>query len=72
MPLPRWVEPQLSKLVERAPTGPRWVHEIKFDGYRMAPRIDSGKAQLLTRSGLDGKVSGAGNGRGRSPSEHRL
>jgi hypothetical protein len=50
MPLPRWVEPQLSKLVERAPTGP---HEIKFDGYRMAARIDSGKVQLLTRSGLD-------------------
>src|SRR5208283_1213580 len=53
MPLPRWVEPQLSKLVERAPTGPQWVHEIKFDGYRMAARIDRGKVQLLTRSGLD-------------------
>ena len=53
MPLPRWVEPQLSKLVEKAPTGPRWVHEIKFDGYRMAARIDRGKVQLLTRSGLD-------------------
>ena len=49
----RWVEPQLSKLVEKAPTGPQWVHEIKFDGYRMAARIDSGKVQLLTRSGLD-------------------
>ena len=53
MPLPRWVEPQLSKLVEKAPTGPRWVHEIKFDGYRMAARIERGKVQLLTRSGLD-------------------
>jgi DNA ligase D-like protein (predicted ligase) len=53
MPLPRWVEPQLAKLVERAPTGPQWVHEIKFDGYRMAARIDSGKVGLLTRSGLD-------------------
>jgi hypothetical protein len=29
------------------------VHEIKFDGYRMAARIDGGKVQLLTRSGLD-------------------
>ena len=56
MPLPRWVEPQLSKLVEKAPTGPRWVHEIKFDGYRMAGRIDRGKVQLLTRSGLDWTV----------------
>ena len=53
MPLPRWVEPQLSKLVEKAPAGPNWVHEIKFDGYRMAARIERGKVQLLTRSGLD-------------------
>ena len=53
MPLPRWVEPQLAKLVEKAPSGPQWVHEIKFDGYRMAARIERGKVQLLTRSGLD-------------------
>ena len=53
MPLPRWVEPQLSKLVEKAPTRHNWVHEIKFDGYRMAARIERGKVQLLTRSGLD-------------------
>src|SRR5271165_7186146 len=50
---PRWIEPQLCKLVEKAPTGARWVHEIKFDGYRMAARIDQGKVQLLTRSRLD-------------------
>jgi hypothetical protein len=50
MPLPRWVEPQLSKLVEKAPTNPHWVHEIKFDGYRLAARIECGsKVQLLTR-----------------------
>ena len=53
MSLPRWIAPQLSKLVERAPTGPQWVHEIKFDGFRMAARIERGKVQLLTRSGLD-------------------
>jgi bifunctional non-homologous end joining protein LigD len=29
------------------------VHEIKLDGYRMAARIDNGRAQLLTRTGLD-------------------
>src|SRR5580704_17800295 len=50
---PRWIEPQLCKLVEKAPTGPGWVHEVKFDGYRMAARIDHGEVQLLTRSGLD-------------------
>jgi bifunctional non-homologous end joining protein LigD len=53
MPLPRWIEPQLSKLAPTAPTGAQWVHEIKFDGYRMAARIDNGDVRLLTRSGLD-------------------
>jgi hypothetical protein len=37
MPLPRWVEPQPAKLVEKAPTGPQWVHEIKFDGWQIGP-----------------------------------
>ena len=31
----------------------RWLHEIKFDGYRLQARIDAGKVKLLTRSGLD-------------------
>ncbi len=53
MPPPRWIKPQLCKLAVKAPTGPLWVHEIKFDGYPMAARIDHGAAQLLTRSGLD-------------------
>jgi bifunctional non-homologous end joining protein LigD len=53
MPLPRWIEPQLSKLAAKAPTGPQWVHEINFDGYRMAARIEKGHVTLLTRSGLD-------------------
>ena len=44
MPLPRWIPPQLSKLVEKAPTGPNWVHEIKFYGYRMAARIERGQS----------------------------
>ena len=53
MPPPRRIQPQLSKLVEKPPTGPNWVHEIKFDGFRMAARLNRGKVQLLTRSGLD-------------------
>jgi bifunctional non-homologous end joining protein LigD len=53
MSLPRWVEPQLSKLSTKAPSGPQWVHEVKFDGYRMVARIDKGSVGLLTRSGLD-------------------
>jgi bifunctional non-homologous end joining protein LigD len=49
----KWIKPQLCKLATRAPSGALWVHEIKFDGYRMAAPITAGKVQLLTRSGLD-------------------
>ena len=52
-PLPGFVPPQLSRQVEKPPAGPQWVHEIKLDGFRMAARIDKGRAQLLTRTGLD-------------------
>ena len=30
---PKWIGPQLTRLVEEAPTGPDWLHEIKYDGY---------------------------------------
>jgi bifunctional non-homologous end joining protein LigD len=53
VPIPQFVSPQLSQPVAKPPSGPQWVHEIKLDGYRMAARIDSGRAQLLTRTGLD-------------------
>jgi ATP-dependent DNA ligase len=52
-PPPTWVKPQLAKLVEKAPDGPDWLHEIKFDGYRMHARLASGRAQILTRRGND-------------------
>ena len=52
-PLPRWIPPQLCQPVDKAPSGPQWLHEIKLDGFRMAARIDHGRAQLLTRTGLD-------------------
>jgi DNA ligase D-like protein (predicted ligase) len=51
--LPQFVPPQLSQPVEKPPSGPQWLHEIKLDGYRMAARIDNGRVQLLTRTGLD-------------------
>jgi bifunctional non-homologous end joining protein LigD len=53
LPLPQWIPPQLSQLVEKAPAGPQWLHEIKLDGFRMAARIERGRAKLLTRTGLD-------------------
>jgi DNA ligase D-like protein (predicted ligase) len=51
--LPGWVQSQLCKLVKDAPDGPEWLHEIKFDGYRMHARMDLGDVRLLTRKGLD-------------------
>jgi ATP-dependent DNA ligase len=53
LPLPQWIPPQLTQLVEKAPSGPQWLHEIKLDGFRMAARIEHGHAKLLTRTGLD-------------------
>jgi ATP-dependent DNA ligase len=53
VPLPAFVPPQLSQPVEKPPSGPQWVHEIKLDGFRMAARVDNGRVQLLTRTGLD-------------------
>ena len=51
--LPEWIPPQLTQLVEAAPEGDDWLHEIKFDGYRMHARLDRGAVRLLTRTGLD-------------------
>ena len=48
---PTWIRPQLAKLVEKAPDGPDWLHELKLDGYRMHARLDSTRVQILTRRG---------------------
>src|SRR5215831_2078763 len=52
-PLPQRIRPQLTQLVDAAPDGDQWLHEIKFDGYRMHARLDRGAVKLLTRTGLD-------------------
>lgn len=51
--LPDFVAPALAKLKPKPPVGDEWVHEIKFDGYRLQIRIDHGKVTMLTRTGLD-------------------
>jgi hypothetical protein len=50
---PKWIKPQLTGAVDEAPAGNDWLHEIKYDGYRMHARLDRGRVQLLTRTGLD-------------------
>lgn len=52
-PLPAFLEPCLGLLCDRPPTGPKWIHEIKHDGYRIQARVDGARARLLTRKGLD-------------------
>jgi bifunctional non-homologous end joining protein LigD len=47
------VEPELATLVSAAPTGDDWVHELKFDGYRLLARVEGGSVKLLTRGGHD-------------------
>lgn len=51
--LPDFLPPTLATLATAPPTGDRWLHEIKFDGYRLQARIEAGRVKLLTRSGLD-------------------
>jgi bifunctional non-homologous end joining protein LigD len=52
-PLPNFIPPQLATRVARPPEGKDWLHEIKFDGYRVLARIDDGAVTLLTRRGHD-------------------
>lgn len=47
------LEAQLATLVDQAPNGSGWLHEIKLDGYRLLARVDRGAVQLLTRRGND-------------------
>jgi bifunctional non-homologous end joining protein LigD len=51
--LPKFVAPQLATLVKDAPVGDEWLHEMKFDGYRMLCRIDRGDVQFWSRNGKD-------------------
>ncbi|MEX0900772.1 MAG: DNA ligase D [Gammaproteobacteria bacterium] len=59
------LEPQLCSVAERPPTGDAWLHEVKWDGYRMLADLADGVPTLRSRNGLDWS--------GRHPSiEHAL
>jgi bifunctional non-homologous end joining protein LigD len=51
--LPDFVPFSLATLYGVAPAGQEWLHEIKFDGYRMQARLERGKVRLLTRKRQD-------------------
>ncbi len=51
--LPQFIAPALATLKAAPPPGKDWLHEVKFDGYRIQAHVSAGKVKLLTRSGLD-------------------
>jgi bifunctional non-homologous end joining protein LigD len=51
--LPTSLEPQKATLVAAAPSGDDWLHELKYDGYRMLAGLADRRVRLGTRSGLD-------------------
>ena len=51
--LPTSLSPMLATLVDAIPTSDEWLHEIKFDGYRMLCRIDKGKVTVFSRNGKE-------------------
>ena len=52
-PLPKWIKPCLPTLVDKPPIGPQWVHEIKWDGYRVSASVAGSNATIRTRNGHD-------------------
>jgi bifunctional non-homologous end joining protein LigD len=51
--LPAFQSVQLATLVDHVPEGGRWLHELKYDGYRTLVAVGNGEARGYTRSGLD-------------------
>src|SRR6201747_2534240 len=51
--MPGFIKPQLATLKSKASQGAQWIHEIKYDGYRVQLHINAGKKRVFTRKGLD-------------------
>ena len=52
-PLPDFIEPALASSIDKVPSGARWVHEIKFDGYRVQVHLANEVVKIFTRRGHD-------------------
>ena len=52
-PFPGFIEPALATSIEKVPSGERWIHEIKFDGYRVQVHLANETAKIFTRRGHD-------------------
>src|SRR5215203_2711312 len=51
--MPGFIKPQLATLKSMAPKGDQWLHEIKYDGYRVQVHLNKGRKKVFTRTGLD-------------------
>jgi bifunctional non-homologous end joining protein LigD len=51
--LPEFISPQLATPTQTSPAGDRWIHEVKYDGYRILARIDAGAVRLYSRNRHD-------------------
>ncbi|CEK10056.1 DNA ligase D [Legionella hackeliae] len=52
-PFPERISPQLTTLVDKPPQGSQWLHEIKFDGYRIIAFKDGKSIRLISRNNID-------------------
>src|SRR5689334_21759684 len=52
-PFPGFIEPALATSIEKVPSGERWIHEIKFDGYRVQVHLLNEAIKVYTRRGHD-------------------
>jgi hypothetical protein len=53
VPFPEFVEPALASSIEKVPSGSRWIHEIKFDGYRVQVHLHNETVRVFIRRGHD-------------------
>jgi bifunctional non-homologous end joining protein LigD len=52
-PFPGFIEPSLATSIDKVPAGERWIHEIKFDGYRVQVHLRDAAVKVFTRRGND-------------------
>ncbi|MDB5610229.1 MAG: ligase, partial [Bradyrhizobium sp.] len=50
---PGFIEPALATSIDKVPSGERWIHEIKFDGYRVQVHLRDAVVKVFTRRGND-------------------
>jgi bifunctional non-homologous end joining protein LigD len=51
--MPGFIKPQLATLKAKALSGAQWIHEVKFDGYRIQLHANRGSRKAFTRNGLN-------------------